>query len=121
MKRIEFKVGQKVVCINTSSLVSTKEVKPKLIKGKIYTVNSIIYCGQCGTQKVDVGLIIDVSGVVCCCGFVLEPTARWAASQRFAPIDNLSESIEEAVSNEDYELAQTLTEVAQEQLIHTLL
>ncbi len=119
MKRIEFKVGQKVVALMTHN----NELHT-IFKGGIYTVTEVEYCRKCSIQAVGVGYYDKmVDEVYCVCGNIDSPfsTASTFSSSRFASLDNLSESIEEAVSNEDYELAQTLTEVAQEQLIHTLL
>ena len=122
MKRIEFKVGQKVVALTNPKTLTS----PIRVKGNIYTVFDIMYCVGCGTQLVDINTSRVCGGkgdhLICFCGSRQNNNATvWTASKVFAPLDNLSESIEEAVSNEDYELAQTLTEVAQEQLIHTLL
>ena len=118
MRRIEFKVGQKVV-----ALCSYHNNAHSVSKGKIYTISETWYCSVCGVQAIGFGWTALYNTKTCTNNHITPSSGieSYFASSRFAPLDNLSESIEEAVSNEDYELAQTLTEVAQEQLIQTLL
>jgi predicted amidophosphoribosyltransferase len=112
MKRIEFKVGQKVVALTNPKT----QTSPIRVKGNIYTVLDIMYCVGCGEQMVDINTSRVCGGkgdhLICTCGSRQNNNATtWTASKAFAPLDNLSESIAEAVSNEDYELAELLTTI----------
>ena len=113
MKKIEFKVGQKVVALNSQS----KTHHQPRTKGSIYTVANLSYCGGCGKQRINFGGFTECDEIRCTdgCGFI-QPTLlmQWSSSEYFAPLDNLHESISEAEKNEDYELAQLLTEVLTE-------
>lgn len=111
MNRIEFKVGQKVVAIHTHN-----NRQNSIIMGKIYVISEINYCGSCGVQRVGVGFYDDIKYTNCINGHreVCVNRVSSFSSHRFAPLDNLHESISEAEKNEDYELAQLLTEVLTE-------
>lgn len=115
MKRIEHKVGQRVVALTNSIDPSSQTRK----KGGVYFVKAVSYCGGCGEQRINIGQATPAYSVIECvsdkCGFN-QPTngLMWTRSALFAPLDNLHESISEAEKNEDYELAQLLTEVMTE-------
>lgn len=120
MKRIEFKVGQKVVALTTRGSDSGF-VRQPISKGKVYTVKSVSYSPCCGGQNINV-LNVMASSVTtsnysrCACGerYLDGVDYLETRSTCFAPLDNLHESISEAAQNEDYELAQLLTEVLTE-------
>lgn len=117
MKRIEYKVGDKVVALVTRSSDS-KAARQRIVAGKVYTVLSFSYTPCCGHQRLNVlNSTEQNSGYAnCMCGKTyLDPSPYLeTASYNFAPLDNLHESISEAEKNEDYELAQLLTEVMTE-------
>jgi hypothetical protein len=110
MKRIEFKVGQKVVAL-TSHCNGSTSIK----RGVVYVVKMARYCCSCGLQAIGFGSPSTQKNSICINGHI-SPTQYFSAfsSSRFAPLDNLHESISEAAQNEDYELAQLLTEVLTE-------
>jgi hypothetical protein len=107
MKKEDLKVGQKVVALCFHNNHSA-EIK----KGVAYTVSAITYCNKCGIQAISLGDPSKNPFSKCCCGnSYLNDGLSIFFSSRFAPLDNLSESIAEAVSNEDYELAELLTTI----------
>ena len=119
MKRIEFKVGQKVVALKECSDYRAQPRK----KGCIYSVLGVMYCVGCGVQSINIVTHHNhpIEGrkwdgkLHCNCGCSQPSNDKfWTYSAHFAPLDNLHESISEAEKNEDYELAQLLTEVLTE-------
>lgn len=101
-------------------------------KGHIYTVLDTMYCIKCGIQAINiVSHHIHPYGrkwsnlVDCECGSSKPTNDKfWTLSHHFASLDNLSSAIEEAEEaeqSEDYELAELLTNIAQEELVKTIL
>ena len=110
MKRIEHKVGDKVV-----ALMSHDNGSSTIKRGVVYVVAKTRYCCSCGLQAIGFGSSSTQKNSICINGHTSH-TQYFSAfsSTRFAPLDNLHESISEAEKNEDYELAQLLTEVLTE-------
>lgn len=100
-----FKIGDEVVALNNPK---NNLCQPR-IKGKTYTVNSVIYCSGCGRQCINLGLSIPDnfgSNLKCSCGKTT-PNLRlhWTRSKYFAKLDELDKELEEAIANEDYDTA----------------
>lgn len=112
----QFKVGEKVIALNSSP--ETDTTRQPRVKGKIYEIKAISYCSGCGTQRVNIGYSSETStGMVNChCGKrTPHEGLKWTNSEFFAKLDNLDKLIEEAVENEDYELAATLRDLQLEE------
>lgn len=118
---VRHKVGDRVVALSSSNDPYTPEHK----RGVIYKVLSVSYCKKCGCQSIGIGTSsrdYDYTSTMCYCGFRDHyDGSHELMSFRFAPLDNLSQYISEAEQNEDFELAQLLTEIAQQELINSLL
>lgn len=101
MKR--FKVGDKVIAL-TNPL--SKASQPR-IKGSIYEVKEVIFCSKCGEQVINLGF--ETQNIMFHhteCGNKQHTLGLyWTASKYFAKVDEFDEALEEAIQNEDYELA----------------
>ncbi len=88
-----FKINQKVVCINNKPISKFGTNHPKLIKGKIYTIENIKYCSFCGICFVDIGIRSN-NKLYCACGCIIDkPNGVWFVfASRFAPLEEKSES-----------------------------
>lgn len=112
MSQINWKPGDIAICINVDCLTGqTGNLPPLRLKAE-YIVQKIRTC-ECGTVTLDVGLPSD-SGVKCKCGAKASPLTGiwWCNAVRFTKkLTNkeVEEQIEEAVAQENYELAQELT------------
>ena len=108
----KFNIGDKVVALTTSE--NPPHTQPR-VKGQIYTVCDIMFCSGCGVQMVNTGVSLPptvLSNVVCDCGNVQPNRGLYFSySKHYAKIDDLEEELEEAVHNEDYELASILRDV----------
>jgi len=95
-----FKIGQKVVCVEGYTLITTGV---RIIKNEIYTVSAIQDC-NC-FQNISVG-IKDGFGTRCsCCGKSFGNDECFHRASRFRPIDytfgeNLAEEIQEEINQE---------------------
>ena len=108
----QFKVGEEVIALNSSPVEDTTR-QPR-IKGKKYIVNAVLYCSGCGTQKINIGYqsTTPTGKLVCDCGKRMDCEGlKWTNSVFFAKLDDIDNLIEEAVENEDYELAATLRDI----------
>ena len=99
------KVGDKVVCINASSVLPGL-TPPPLKRGDIYTVGGICYCPGCGVMNLDVGIHAENKNIQCQCGHLaLTNGVWWAYASRFAPLeeksDTMFEDIFQVVTNEN--------------------
>jgi len=93
---MNFKIGEKIVCIKQHS-------KNILTVNKIYNVIDVRYCVRCGTQKVDIGILLnpDKNHTRCRCSERITSPVWWLASYLFVPLeyqtchDELLETVEE--------------------------
>lgn len=115
------KVGEEVVALNTNP----NEIGVQLrIKGKTYTILDTKFCRKCGVQVVHIGTGMygindpnQVGAAICICGHRekdRDDKSGWSTAKNFAPIDNLHNALEEAVEEEDYELAVILRDAMKE-------
>lgn len=86
------------------------------IKGQVYVVKAIMYCSTCGIQSINIGELSTrpVPNVNCACGSTnLNKGLGWTDSKYFAKMDeaSIAEVIEQAVKDEDYELATVLRDI----------
>jgi hypothetical protein len=112
-----WKPGDIGICIKAGKLPhqsQTSKYTPPVRLHAEYNVNSVYTCG-CGDVLLDIGLgLPNDKGVNCGCGAVTSPKTGiwWIASERLVKKQTKSEiesQIEEAVADENYELAQELT------------
>jgi hypothetical protein len=103
----KFNVGDKVICI-----VARKDHRgqPREV-GHQYVVQAIKYCSGCGIQAINIMGKCD-SGYVksgCICGEINPNKGLWwTASNYFVKVDDIQLAIEEAVKEENYEVADIL-------------
>lgn len=112
MSENNWKPGDIAICIIVGNVTGRKGNNPPLRLKAEYMVQNVKTC-ECGSIALDVGLGTD-DGVRCGCGATSSPTTGiwWCNAKRFTKkITNkeVEEQIEQAVANEDYELAQELT------------
>ena len=100
-----YRIGQKVIGLNSNPVV------PR-VKGKVYTIDSVLFCSECGKQFLNFGKRADNSFEnfgICTCGAKIDTKNRvWTSSKHYAPIDNIELQIEKAIEEENYELAASL-------------
>lgn len=99
-----FSVGQKVVCVDSTSKKSN--LCPPLIEGKVYIVEGIRVC-YCGYPSLDVGLLkpndmlfITCEKPKCRCIFYI-PNVWHVSQYRFVPLDDdraIDEEIRESLN-----------------------
>lgn len=111
-----WKIGDIAICVKVGPLVGQIGNSPALRLNAEYLVNNIKMC-ECGDIDLDVGLSIDSysKGTVCICGARSSSKTGiwWCSSTRFVKKQTKEETekqLEEAVANENYELAQELSE-----------
>jgi hypothetical protein len=82
-----FRIGQKVVCIESHS-------QNVVVKGQIYVVKGLKVCPICGHLDVDVGIKPPVKSFSTCsgCGTCIESSIWWLRASRFAPIEEIGET-----------------------------
>jgi hypothetical protein len=106
-----FQLGDKVVALTGHR---NEKGQPR-VKGKIYAVHAIQYCPACGEQKINLGISapINTSSIIICTCNKKRPNEGlyWTSSKFFAKVDDLESALEEAVENEDYELAAMLRDL----------
>lgn len=110
-----YKVDQKVVALSNSKPNSPQ---PR-VKGKVYTISSILFCSGCGKQFLNFGSVSDERAIygTCACGAKTDARGLvWTPSKHYAPIDDIDSQIEKAVEEEDYELAALLRDIEVEEL-----
>lgn len=111
----QFKIGDKVIALTNPE---DNCCQPR-IKGNIYVVEAILYCHKCGKQSINIGEkatleeFIHPDHVECECGAITIDDGKlfYTDSELFAKVDDLEEELEEAVHNEDYELASILRDI----------
>lgn len=104
----KFNIGDKVIALDSSQ----EEGQQKRVKGQQYIVCDIIYCAKCGMQAINLGEKLNAGWsdkYLCTCGARNDNFGLWwSKSDRFAPIDDIENIMEEAIANEDYELCSLL-------------
>lgn len=83
MNNAQFKIGQKVVCIQSHTDCRS------YLKGNIYTVKSMNRCAGCGRWQVNIGLVVPKGfcGTSCTrCGDTHVTKIFFAPAKNFAPI-----------------------------------
>ena len=110
---MKFKVGDIVKCINVGSLPGNASTdNPPLRLNTEYIVNKIITC-KCSRVKLDIGIIATSEYCKCQCGRLIpQYGSRLCDSIRFIKRQPIQEQIDEAVQEEDYELAHLLSKLA---------
>lgn len=109
-----FKVGDKVIALSSSTRISQQ---PRVI-GEKYVVADVRFCRSCGKQTIslqDSPLSVHQRSQ-CGCGQNEKSTKMWSYSSLFI-LDNPKElaiALEEAVKEENYELASILRDVLAE-------
>ena len=101
-------IGDKVVALETYNNRSST-----IIKGTVYSVKQVTFCPRCGEQGICVGFNTTAVAYNCINGHKIpKPESNsFFSSIRFANIDNLDAAISQAVEEENYQLAQILTNV----------
>jgi hypothetical protein len=117
MSQTNWKPGDIGICINAGRLPhqsNSLNLPPLRLKAE-YLIQNTLTCG-CGAAVLDVGIGLpkDSQGVLCGCGGRTSPAKgiHWVAAERFVKKQTRSEiesQIEEAIADENYELAQELT------------
>lgn len=112
-----WKKGDTAICVNVGTFPGQSPGNlPALRLNAEYNVNAIKVC-ECGEINLDVGLPLndDSGGVKCTCGARSSPTTGiwWCRSTRFVrkqSKEEVEKQLEEALVEENYELAQELSE-----------
>jgi len=99
----KFKVGDKVIALVTTLKPGFSQ---NLIKGKIYVIQKIKYCSECGEQSINIGENEERKSIRCKnCGSSFESKGyAYSSSKRFVLLDEIDELVEECINNEDYEM-----------------
>jgi hypothetical protein len=94
-----FKVGDRVVCVDNKSSIFRNV--PPLILGRNYIVYGVEACTTCSVQHIDVGLTGSKSGI-CRCKNVMQQkdNIHWCGSWRFRKVAEKVEYIAVAVNVE---------------------
>jgi hypothetical protein len=107
-KNIRHKIGDRVVAL-TNPPSDRSQFR---VKGQIYKVVDVSYCSKCGNQTINIGQQTNCVNFECDCGFT-SPTngLHWTNSYLFVKVDDIEDTLTEAINNEDYELASILRDV----------
>jgi hypothetical protein len=112
-ENIRHKIGDRVVALTNPM---DDDCQPR-IKGHVYVVEAICYCAKCGKQAINIGQHIDESRyndeTECDCGYSTKENdwLFYTDSELFAKVDDIEETLTEAINNEDYELASMLRDL----------
>lgn len=120
MLKIDWKPGDIAICVKVGTLPGQQSGNgPALRLNAEYIVNAIKVC-ECGDIELDVGLPLDSNskGIQCICGARSSSKTRiwWCSSIRFVKKqtkEEVEKQLEEAVAQENYELAQELADKLQ--------
>lgn len=103
-----FNIGDKVVALTNPS---SEHSQPR-IKGKMYIVVNLMYCQKCGEQMISLGLKSKNSLVHCTCNHLQNNDGfHFTLSKHFAKVDEFDQEIEEAIKDEEYEIAALLRDL----------
>jgi hypothetical protein len=102
-----FKIGQDVIALNTGG------GNIERIKGKIYNISDILYCGGCGKQFLNFGQVQNIAKIgTCRCGVDTPSRDKfWTVSNNYAPLDDLDSLLKKSLEEEDYEFAALLRDL----------
>ncbi len=106
----KFKIGEKVIALTNPP----NDRCQNRVKGHVYEVKAIKYCMGCGQQMINIGGVTSNPYVACIlCGTNFQPNGnlQWTGQRHFAKVEDKSETLEEALANEDYELATILRDL----------
>jgi len=103
------KRGDVVVALKSTMRINTQ---PR-IKGKIYTVENVCNCPNCGCQYVNFGYKTTVIEGHCTeCDTSMNPrNLKWTPSKYYININHVQKALKEALEVEDYPLAVILRDV----------
>lgn len=102
MKTTNFKVGQKVVCVDDHFSIT---YFPSIKAGNIYTISAINICA-CGNVRLDVGIKNFSAGVFCTiCSCSMRSDIRVFKAIRFRPLSysSISETLASTCLNQTIE------------------
>jgi hypothetical protein len=103
-----FNIGDKVIALTNS----TNEFSQPRVKGKMYIVVNLMYCQKCGEQMISLGYKSQWPSIVCKCDNLQNNDGlHYTLSSHFAKADDFDQEIEEAVKEENYELAALLRDL----------
>jgi hypothetical protein len=107
--KTKYRVGQKVVGLNSNPVVPRQ-------KGKVYTITAVLFCSACGKQFLNFGKKADESfeahGVCTSCGDRIETKGLiWTSAKHYAEVKDIDAMIQKALDQENYELAAELRDV----------
>ena len=108
MKIVRHNIGDEVIALNSPR---SENSQPR-VKGQKYVVKDTMYCCRCGIQSINIGYKspdVTRDEVLCGCGSQqLNYGLMWTDSKYFANVQDIEASMEEALEEEDYELATIL-------------
>ena len=112
----DLKIGDRVIALNTR----TGEEYQNRIQGHVYPVLDIIYCTKCGSMALNITEPRPIDFTLCHCGHVSKSNGRaYTHPMHFVKADgDLTERIEEAEKEENYELAGFLSSIKKEEEEH---
>lgn len=105
---MKLKIGDTVVALYTFE--DNVRYQP-IVRGEIYTVRDIMYCYRCGVQFLNFGFMSDSDTVMCPCGTISNSGRfHWSVPRLFIAATSLEDAIDQAVKNDDFELAHLLSQ-----------
>lgn len=113
--RKEFKIGDKVIALTNPADWNCQQRK----KGQIYSVEAVLYCSNCGHQRINIGGKANgnTGNVVCAdCGNAQSHNSLgWTHSKFFAKVDEIGDLLNKALEEENYELCSVLTKIKEDE------
>ena len=104
----KFKIGDEVIALTNQP---EERAQPR-VKGQKYIVEDVMYCHKCGVQTINLGVLTSCINSECQCGDIHDNYGKhWTNSKYFIKPENISDALEDALSNEDYEFAITLRDL----------
>ncbi len=105
----KLKIGDTVIALTNPE---NNRCQPR-VKGNKYTVEHLLYCPMCGTQKINIGEstpkeFSDIHTCICGHDHKTGNRLRYTRSQHFCKADEIKTALEEAIASEDYEFAAKL-------------
>jgi hypothetical protein len=103
-----FKPGDEVIALTDPHCSFCQPRK----KGKRYVVEAIMYCIKCGQQFISLSNKSNNKSFKCACGNIKPSQGLyWTPSDHFSKSDDFQEALQEAIDNEDYEMASLLRDL----------